>query len=67
MLNDYIQSYIAAKKEGDKKKMEQIERDLAKLGMDRMTLRAVVADTEKNQLICGFPIDLGGGYAIVQP
>ncbi len=49
MLNDYIQSYIAAKKKGDKRKMEQIEMDLQRLGMDRMTLLAVVADLEKTQ------------------
>lgn len=50
MLNDFIQSYIAAKEDGDRKKMEQIERDLAKLGMDSMTLRSVVAEVEKNSV-----------------
>lgn len=49
MLNDYIQSYIVAKKKGDKRKMEQIERELQRLGMDRMTLLAVVSDLKKTQ------------------
>lgn len=49
MLSEYIQSYIDAKAKGDKAKMEQIEKDLKKLGMDRMTLLTVVAEEEKNQ------------------
>ncbi len=49
MLNDYIQPYISAMKEGDKKKMEWIERDLAKLGVDRYTLLDILKDAEKTQ------------------
>ncbi len=49
MLNDYIQSYIAARKEADKGKMEKIERDLAKLGMDKMTRTVLVKDAEKSE------------------
>ena len=44
MLGDYIDAYIEAKENGDKKEMTRIEKDLAKLGMDRMTLKVVVAD-----------------------
>lgn len=40
---------LPPRKKGDKRKMEQIERDLQRLGMDRMTLLAVVADLEKTQ------------------
>lgn len=49
MLSEYIKSYIDAKAKGDKAKMEQIEKDLEKLGMDKMTLLTVVTEEEKNQ------------------
>lgn len=38
MLGEYIEQYKKAMEEGDKKEMERIEKDLAKLGMDKMTL-----------------------------
>lgn len=44
ILNEYIQPYIDAKTKGDKVKMQQIEKDLEKLGMYRMTLLTVVAE-----------------------
>ena len=44
ILNEYIQPYIDAKTKGDKAKMQQIEKDLEKLGMYRMTLLTVVAE-----------------------
>ena len=49
MLSDYIQSYIEAKKNADKPKMEQIERELRQLGMDIVTLETLVREFEKNQ------------------
>lgn len=42
MLADYIEQYREAMANGDKKTMREIERELAKLGMDRMTLRMLV-------------------------
>lgn len=42
MLDDYIQDYIRATKENDKKSMDRIERDLRKLGMDKLTLKVLV-------------------------
>lgn len=49
MLSDYIQSYIEAKGKADKPKMKQIERDLGRLGMDKLTLLTLVKEAEKNQ------------------
>ncbi len=52
MLGDYIDAYIEAKKNGCEKEMKRIEKDLAKLGMDKHTLDVVVADEmqrRKNQ------------------
>lgn len=43
MLNEYIQPYIDANAKGDKAKMQQIEKDLEKLEMDKTTLLTVVA------------------------
>ena len=48
ILSEYTQSYIDTKAKGDKAKMQQIEKDLEKLGMDKMTLLTVVAEEEKN-------------------
>lgn len=44
MLDEYIVSYIEAWYKEDKKEMEKIEKDLEKLGMDRMTLRTVAKE-----------------------
>ena len=54
MLNDYIVDYIKAEQDGDKKKMDKLEKELAKLGMDRMTLRLLVDELEKNSKIADF-------------
>ena len=48
ILSEYTQSYIDAKAKGEKAKMQQIEKDLENLGMDKMTLLTVVAEEEKN-------------------
>ena len=42
MLDDYIQDYIRAMKENDKKSMERIDRELGKLRMDKLTLKVLV-------------------------
>lgn len=47
MLSEYIHAYIAARKNGDKKEMERIEKDLEKLGMDRATLLMVVEEEQR--------------------
>lgn len=44
MLNDYITEYIKAKKANDTKTMTRIEKDLAKLGMDKLTLDVLVTE-----------------------
>lgn len=44
MLNDYIQAYKQAIKEKNTKEMERIEKDLQKLGMDRLTLRLLTKE-----------------------
>ena len=44
MLNEYIENYKKAMAEGNKKEMERIEKDLAKLGMDKMTLMVLVRE-----------------------
>lgn len=49
MLSDYIQSYIEAKKNADKSKMEQIERELRQLGMDIVTLETLTRELGNNQ------------------
>lgn len=38
ILSDYIEAYIKAKQNDDKKTMERIEMELATLGMDKATL-----------------------------
>ena len=42
MLDDYIQDYIRAMKENDKKSMERIDREFGKLRMDKLTLKVLV-------------------------
>ena len=49
MLVEYIQKYIAAEDKGDKKSMRQIERVLARLGMDRATLIMLAGE---ERLLC---------------
>lgn len=49
MLNDYITAYIKAKKDNDTKFMKQIEKDLARLGMDKSTLLVLVKELEKER------------------
>ena len=46
MLGDYIQQYKQAMKDGNKKEMARIERDLAKMGMDKFTLKILAAEVE---------------------
>ena len=50
MLSDYMEMYIDAKANGETDKVEQIERDLASLGMDKLTLSIIaseLANTER--------------------
>ncbi len=42
MLTDYIEKYKKAAAAGDKKTMNRIERELASLGMDALTLKMLV-------------------------
>lgn len=44
MLSKYIENYKKAMEEGNKKEMERIEKDLAKLGMDKMTLMLLIQE-----------------------
>ena len=47
MLSEYIEAYKEALKNKDEKQQERIERDLAKLGMDRFTLQILVKEDLK--------------------
>jgi Cu/Ag efflux protein CusF len=49
MLNDYIELYRKAVKDNDKAKMTKIEKDLAYLGMDKMTLRELIKEDTVNE------------------
>lgn len=49
MLGDYINEYAAAKKNGDEKKMQQIEKDLASLGMDKHTLLTILKEMKTEE------------------
>ena len=44
MLSEYIENYKKAMEEGNKKEMERIEKDLAKLGMDKMMLMLLIQE-----------------------
>ncbi len=44
MLGDYIEMYKKAMEENNEKEMKRIEKDLAQLGMDRMTLRMLAKE-----------------------
>lgn len=50
MLSEYIDNYVKALKNKDKKAQAKIEKDLAKLGMDKMTLMILVAEQVKGGL-----------------
>ncbi len=56
MLEEYIQKYEAAQKEGDKKTMARIERALSSIGMDRYTLLTIVAERRKARKQNGEPL-----------
>ena len=45
MLGEYIEMYKKAMKENNEKEMKRIEKDLTKLGMDRMTLRILAKES----------------------
>ena len=49
MLGEYIELYKKAKEEGNEKEMKRIEKDLAKLGMDRYTLTIIVNEMMKGE------------------
>lgn len=49
MLEDYISEYEAALEEKDWKAVSRIERELASLGMDKMTLSVLVAERKNNE------------------
>lgn len=44
MLSDYIEMYMNAKANGETDKVETIERELASLGMDKMTLGIIASE-----------------------
>lgn len=49
MLQDYIDQYREAVETGDNKEMTRIEKDLAKLGMDRHTLNVLLVEQYKRE------------------
>ena len=51
MLSDYIDAYIKAKQNDDKKTMERIEKELAIIGMDKVTLNSNFIGGRKNESI----------------
>lgn len=53
MITDYIIEYIGARKSGDKKTMARIEKDLAKLGVDMITLAVFI-------IALGDEVDING-------
>ena len=50
MLSDYINAYVEAIKANDEKSKVRIEKDLAKLGMDRYTLSMLAKEQMKGGL-----------------
>ena len=44
MIHEYIAKYVAALKKNDKAEMDRIEKALAKVGMDKMTLEVLVEE-----------------------
>lgn len=51
MLEDYIRQYEEALKKGDEKTKRRIEKELASLGMDLMTLRILVRERKKGAVV----------------
>lgn len=51
MLSDYINSCTEAKAKGDEASLRKIERNVARLGMDEMTLKVVAADEMERRKI----------------
>lgn len=49
MLQDYIREYFAAKQKNDTKIMRRIERELARLGMDKATLNVLCGAIKKGE------------------
>ena len=49
MLEEYIADYEKALSEKDWKKVSRIERELASLGMDKMTLNVIVEERKKSR------------------
>lgn len=47
MLHDYITDYISASERGDYALMDEIEKDLAKVGMDKQTLIELVDELKR--------------------
>ena len=47
MLSEWIDLYIKARANGDKKEQERIEKALAKVGMDKMTLMVIAKEKER--------------------
>lgn len=52
MINDYLIEYEEAMEKGDSKRMRQIERDLASVGMDKMTILVLIDERRKNNGSC---------------
>ena len=48
MIEEYISQYEEALKNKDMKAQHKIERDLSKVGMDRMTLMTIVTERRGN-------------------
>lgn len=46
MLSEYVYQHIAAKWQGDHEEMHRIERNLAKLGVDRTMLLIIVQEVK---------------------
>ncbi len=46
MLSEWIDLYVKARANGDKKEQERIEKALSKVGMDKITLMAIIKDME---------------------
>ena len=49
MLSDMIEAYVEAQKQGNTKEMQRIEKQLAKLGMDKYTLMVLVNDIKRKE------------------
>lgn len=47
MLRDYIEAYIEAEKNRDRKEMKRIENEMRKLGVDRITFALMVTEVKE--------------------